>query len=364
MSTERANQTAKTDNRGRVNVNEKRQTVRKLARRGCESAVFFGAIVALGGCAAGAGGAATLTMLGTALTLMMAIAGCTTTHGPDNDGDGFGAEIDCDDDDPSIHPEATEEFCPDGVDSNCDGEDTDGPVACNPFEDDFDGDGFFTGDDCDDSNADIYPGAPEDACPDGVDQNCDGIDGDADIICNPAPDDLDGDGFPAPVDCDDTDPDIHPEATEPDCPDGIDQNCDGEDGLGLACNPIPDDLDGDGWPASEDCDDTDPAVYPGAAETSCPDGIDSNCDGRDYTREDITDPLCNPAPDGDDDGWGAGEDCDDTRSDIHPSAQEYCDDGVDSDCDGDFDDDDCLFINGMMDADDIAMEPGEDTKLA
>ena len=35
------------------------------------------------------------------------------------------------------------------------------------------------------------------------------------------------------------------------------------------------DLDGDGSPASEDCDDSDPAVHPGAIEIC--DGLDNNC---------------------------------------------------------------------------------------
>ena len=41
---------------------------------------------------------------------------------------------------------------------------------------DLDGDGFPQEDDCDDTEADIYPGAPE-VIGDGIDQNCDGVDG-------------------------------------------------------------------------------------------------------------------------------------------------------------------------------------------
>lgn len=45
--------------------------------------------------------------------------------------------------------------------------------------------------------------------------------------------DRDGDGFPRPKDCDDTDPTIHPNACEI-CSDGVDQNCGWGDGI---CHP-------------------------------------------------------------------------------------------------------------------------------
>ena len=40
------------------------------------------------------------------------------------------------------------------------------------------------------------------------------------------------------------------------------------------------DVDGDGWPPGEDCDDEDPSIHPEAEETPG-DGVDSNCDGED-----------------------------------------------------------------------------------
>ena len=47
--------------------------------------------------------------------------------------------------------------------------------------------------------------------------------------------------------------------------------------------------------------------------------------------------------DDDGDGWPLDEDCDDGSADIHPEAEEICDDGVDNDCDDavDADDSDC-----------------------
>jgi hypothetical protein len=71
-------------------------------------------------------------------------------------------------------------------------------------------------------------------------------------------------------DCNDSDPATYPGATE--ICDGEDNNCDaslmpGEDA----------DADGDGFPSCMDCDDNSTSVYPGAAEVC--DGLDNNCDG-------------------------------------------------------------------------------------
>ena len=114
------------------------------------------------------------------------------------------ASLDCDDNDASIYPGATE-IPNDGIDQDCDGTD---------FVD-VDGDGSDATVDCDDNDASIYPGATE-IPSDGIDQDCNG----SDFV------DVDGDGSDATVDCDDNDASIYPGATEV-FGDGIDQNCDG-----------------------------------------------------------------------------------------------------------------------------------------
>ncbi len=103
----------------------------------------------------------------------------------DEDGDGFLAEEDCDDSDAAVFPGASE-LC-DGVDNNCDGEiDEEAPS----WYADADADGFGAGaaiqqcespqgfvdnnSDCDDTDHLVHPGA-EEICDD-VDQNCDGTD--------------------------------------------------------------------------------------------------------------------------------------------------------------------------------------------
>jgi hypothetical protein len=207
--------------------------------------------------------------------------------GIDADGDGFDADVDCDDSDPSIYPGAPEpdyidtcEHPPVSVDMDCDG--IAPPIAsCNLFPD-ADGDGHVAGPDCDDSDPNIYPGAPEHdqfpECCDGtaIDMDCDGV---APICaCNPVPD-ADGDGYLSFDDCDDFDPAVHPGAVEPPCPDDVDQDCDGVDGDPAALCEL--DEDHDGYPASVDCNDLDPLTYPGAPEGECADGVDQNCNGAD-----------------------------------------------------------------------------------
>jgi hypothetical protein len=96
-------------------------------------------------------------------------------------------------------------------------------------------------------------------------------DADTRISCEEIEGDADGDGVRRPADCDDTNPAIHPGATDiPD--DRIDQDCSGADATNL-------DRDGDGTPRPQDCDDSNPAIRPGATEI-VGNAVDENCDTR------------------------------------------------------------------------------------
>ena len=282
--------------------------------------------------------------------LMLVIGGAVPAFAQcvDNDADGYGSpgdpdcaagpEEDCDDDNADAYPGAAE-VC-DGVDNDCDGstlptevdDDGDGDLACldcddgNPLLnlDDADVDGYDTcHDDCDDTDAAVFPGA---------DEICDGVDND----CNEETDetaDTDADGVSlCDGDCDDTDAAIFPGALE--ICDGLDNDCD----------PATDeevDGDGDGEAVCDgDCDDTDDSVN--TAGTEVCNGIDDNCEG---SVDEGFDADADGFVDGSDadcqDAYDAADlDCDDGDAAVNPGADEVCEDEIDNNCDGLVDDED------------------------
>ena len=211
---------------------------------------------------------------------------------------------------------------------------TTGGIACR----------FF---DCDDDDPLVHPFATE-VCDNGKDDDCSALcgapadQGDEKCVDN------DGDGVPAPTDCDDNDPCRSPKikedanfcqtpeaqfptlpkacldrlasegktATPPLCGDNIDQDCNGQD---VACKV---DKDCDGVSPPADCDDDNKEINPSAREIC--DGIDNNCDtvidegcvscdvdGDGHASPKVTDPNCtddkgNPLPKDDPDDFDAG----------------------------------------------------------
>ena len=84
--------------------------------------------------------------------------------------------------------------------------------------------------------------------------------------------DDDGDGYDATKDCDDANPARHPGAREI-ADNGADEDCDGADAVDL-------DRDGDGIPRPADCNDGNGAIRPGAADVPA-NKVDEDCDGKD-----------------------------------------------------------------------------------
>jgi hypothetical protein len=299
---------------------------------------------------------------------------------------------DCDDADALTYPGA-EEVC-DLEDNDCDGSVDDGATDERTYYDDADSDGYGdpdltvtacglpsgyaeTGDDCDDGNSRINPGASE-KC-NGLDDDCDTeYDEDAvDATTYYADEDEDGYGDSATAtascdrisgyvtdgtDCDDTDDAASPAGIET-C-DGADNDCNGSvDDAATGTATWYADGDGDGYgdaavsleecsmPAgyvanADDCDDTDDRVSP--ADVEICNGVDDDCDSASDESGAVGETTW--YLDGDSDGYGldssamdacdmpvgyidVGGDCDDGDNAVNPVATEV-EDAVDNNCDG------------------------------
>src|SRR5436190_14428535 len=114
--------------------------------------------------------------------------------------------------------------------------------------------------------------------------------------------------------------------------------------------PIGVDEDGDGYETPDDCDDSNADVNPGATEVC--DGIDNDCDDLIDAGDDSFEGGITVFTDSDGDGYGddaterhacdagvgttdVGGDCDDADGEINPDALELCGDKIDSNCDDD-----------------------------
>ncbi len=288
--------------------------------------------------------------------------GAADTWWPDNDSDGYGNEavgmeacdrpsghvdnhLDCDDDDPSVHPGVTESCDADDIDEDCDGAaddaDREGAVGMSTWYRDADGDGsgntsvtatrcdqpegwVESPGDCDDGNAAVHPDALEQCDGTDVDEDCDGV------VDETSGDtqgmswwylDADGDGY----------------GTDGDTV----EQCDAPEGYVA--------VDGD-------CADDDGGRHPGADEVCDDADLDEDCDGYVDDADDSTSTASMTLwyADADGDGHGdaddpgapscsagteslvaSADDCDDGDASVYPGALEVCDDAdVDEDCDG------------------------------
>ena len=290
-----------------------------------------------------------LFQLGTLGLLALLSQGCVEKwQGEDADGDGVSvADGDCWDNPEGpagsgltgadIHPDVDEDIPYDGVDQDCGGND----------DYDLDGDGYVT----DASHLGLSTTGVEGSGTNHL--------GAGDCLDDPAAAGPSDNDLPAVSSAE-----IYPGA-EDSWYDGVDQNCREDDDYDA-------DLDGDrasAYSDGTDCDDQDP-VRAGTFQEICdPESIDEDCDELVNSADDSVDPttVFDFYTDADSDGFGdpstgdvgcelpAGAvandlDCDDTRDDVNPDADEVCDaDDVDEDCDDVADDADGSVVYGPSD---------------
>ncbi|MCP4872413.1 MAG: hypothetical protein GY898_27250 [Proteobacteria bacterium] len=270
------------------------------------------------GTVVGGGLPVTLSPSSTTNTWSTRVESCATCA--DYDGDGVTALTDCDDEDADAYPGNTE-VC-DLIDNDCDGSTDEG------FDNDGDGQASCDGD-CDDGDPDNYSGNTE-VC-DAQDNDCggdvdEGFDADTDGVTTCGPDGVTGN---LDDDCDDTDPDNYP--TNDESCEGFDNDCDGDvdEDFDLDSDNYPDENEAEcasNLPSSSlDCDDGSFSVNPGATEIC--NTVDDDCDGTVDDGFDIDN-------DGffDEDDCTFGDDCNDNNFNINPDATEACN-GIDDDCD-------------------------------
>ncbi|MDP2304647.1 MAG: putative metal-binding motif-containing protein [Pseudomonadota bacterium] len=341
----------------------------------------------------------------------------------DSDGDGYGDpeddriactapsgyvadDTDCDDAEITAHPGGTESC--DDADNDCNGTVDDGAYDAPTWYRDSDGDGYGTtastrmqcdapggyaanDDDCNDGSAAISPGEAEACDSADTDEDCDGLEDDADSPPSGRTTwyrDADGDryGLTASTssacdvptgytsvggDCDDASAAENPGATEVCDASNTDEDCDSRaDDADTSVSSSTktsfySDSDRDGYGAGSataycdapsaayssatgDCSVSDPAINPGATEVCG--GVDDDCDGLVDEADSSLDADAWYV-DADEDGYGddrgvvihactepsgyaAFGDCDDTDPATHAGAEELCFDGIDNNCDG------------------------------
>ena len=209
---------------------------------------------------------------------------------------------------------------------------------------DDDGDGWTENQgDCDDTDPSVHPTATE--YYNEVDDDCDGIIDDGTVGYDDDGDtwtELDGD-------CDDDDASTYPDATEQ-C-DGTDNDCDEVVDEDTVCYDDDGDCfceggsctgsiyDGCHGLSTGDCNDADPSAHPGGTEVA--DAVDNDCDGTIDEGTSAYDDdgdcycesgTCQGSVDVSCTTVSAG-DCDDGNDDISPGEPEVCD-GIDNNCDG------------------------------